>query len=89
MAPRKGLPRGDPFANRRTMELLLWIGILLTLAGVGVLGWCILAAWKVRGAGLPKAEVTARLQRVVAINLAALGLSALGLMAVIVALLLG
>ncbi len=71
------------------MTVMLWIGIVLTLAGVATLGWCILSAAGARRAGLPKAEMATRLQRIVAVNLAALGLSALGLMAVIVALLLG
>jgi hypothetical protein len=65
------------------MKLLIWIGAALTLLGVAGLMWCILMAMGARKAGLPDDQLRARLQKVVALNLAALGLSALGLMAVV------
>jgi hypothetical protein len=65
------------------MEFLIWGGAALTLGGVGGLVWCILLALKARKAGGSDAEIKARLQRIVAINLAALAVSALGLMAVV------
>jgi len=71
------------------MDYLLAGGIVLTLAGVALLFWCIFLAMKARISGLPDAEMKASLQKVVALNLGALALSALGLMAVVVALILG
>ena len=66
------------------METLIWIGAAITVAGLGLLLWCIYAIAKARGAGLPDAELRARLQRVVALNFGALGLSAIGLMTVVI-----
>lgn len=71
------------------MEWIIWIGTGLSLAGVGGLIWCILLALQARRAGLPEAEMRARLQQVVTYNLGALGLSVLGLMIVIAGILLG
>ncbi len=66
------------------MDILIGIGAVLALAGVAGLGWCIALALRARRAGLPEPELRARLQRVVAVNLGALGLSAIGLMLVVV-----
>jgi len=71
------------------MELLVWIGTALTLAGVAGLGWCIWRAARARRQGLDEAAMRLELQRVVTLNLAALGVSALGLMAVVAGILLG
>ncbi|MBL4927276.1 hypothetical protein [Fuscibacter oryzae] len=65
------------------MGLLIWIGAALTLAGIAGLVWCIVLAMRLRKAGLPDDALRARLQRVVMLNLGALGVSALGLMAVV------
>jgi hypothetical protein len=70
------------------MELLIWIGALLTLLGLAGLVWCILAALRARRAGLDDAAMKARLQRLVAMNLGALAFSALGLMMVVLGVLL-
>ncbi len=70
------------------MEALIWIGAALTLAGVVGLGWCIRMAVKARSAGLADDAMRAALQRVVTLNMAALGVSALGLMAVVAGILL-
>lgn len=70
------------------MESLIWIGAGLSLVGVGMLLWCIRLAMRARGPGLDDATRRARLQRVLAINMGALGLSALGLMMVVVGILL-
>jgi hypothetical protein len=70
------------------LQLLVPIGLLLTLAGLGGLGWCILQGLRIRRAALPPAEVHARLHRMLAINLAAVGLAALGLAALVAGLLL-
>ena len=71
------------------MDALVWIGTALSLAGIGGLMWCIRAVAKARRAGLDDAALRARLQQVVAWNLAALGVSALGLMLVVLGLFLG
>ena len=71
------------------MQALIWVGAAMTLVGVGGLGYCVLRAIRARRAGLDDAAMRAELQRVVAINMAALGVSALGLAAVVAGILLG
>jgi hypothetical protein len=66
------------------MEMIVWIGAALTLAGVGMLLWCIISVAKARRAGLSESELKTRLQKIVALNLAALAVSGLGLATVIV-----
>ena len=66
------------------MALVIWIGAVLTLAGVAGLVWCIVLALKAKRSGLADAAMKAALQRVVALNLGALALSGLGLMLVVV-----
>jgi hypothetical protein len=65
------------------MDMLIWIGAVVTLAGVALLLWCILAIARARKAGLPDAELRTKLQRVVVLNFGALLLSAIGLMMVV------
>ncbi|MGL4279556.1 MAG: hypothetical protein ACRCS0_04235 [Albidovulum sp.] len=65
------------------MDMLIWIGAAVTLAGVALLLWCILAIARARKAGLPDAELRAKLQRVVVLNFGALLMSAIGLMMVV------
>jgi hypothetical protein len=65
------------------MEPLIWAGAAVSLLGlVGIL-WCIVQAARARRAGLPDAELRARLQRVVLVNLGALLVSVIGLMLVV------
>ena len=71
------------------MQLLIWIGAGLTLLGVAGLGWCVRLAIKARRAKLDDTAMRAAMQRVVTLNLAALGLSGLGLAAVVIGILLG
>ena len=71
------------------MEILVWTGALVTLAGVAVLVWCIVAVQRARRQALDEAALKARLQKAVAMNTGALALSAVGLMIVIVGILLG
>ncbi len=71
------------------MELLVWIGAAITVLGLLGLAWCILQAAKARQANLDDAEMKARLQRLIALNLASVGVAGLGLMCVIVGLFLG
>ena len=65
------------------MEALIWIGTGLTVIGLAGLIWCIVIAARARREGLDNEAMRARLQRVVAMNLAALGVSAIGLMIVV------
>ncbi|MGY6410051.1 MAG: hypothetical protein ACXIUV_03360 [Alkalilacustris sp.] len=71
------------------MAALVWIGAAVTVAGLGGILWCILDTLHARRAGLGDDALRARMQRVVVVNLVALGASALGLMLVVVGLLLG
>ena len=61
------------------MPNLAFLGLLLALLGLGGLGWCIAQGVRIRRAGLPPAEIHARLHRLLAINLGSVGLAALGL----------
>lgn len=71
------------------MQVLIWAGAALTLIGLLGLGYCILRAARAKRAGLDDAAMRAELQRVVVINLAAVGVSALGLAAVVAGIVLG
>lgn len=71
------------------MQALIWAGTALTVVGLVGLGYCILRAARARRAGLDDAAMRAELQRVVVINLGAVGVSALGLAAVVAGILLG
>ena len=70
------------------MQALIWAGAALTVTGLAGLGYCILRATRAKRSGLDDAAMRAELQRVVAINLAAVGLSALGLAGVVAGILL-
>jgi len=71
------------------MQSLVYIGALLTLGGIALLLWCIAQVIKARKAQLSDEELRTRIQKVLPLNLAALGLSALGLGCVIAGVLLG
>ena len=64
------------------MEMLIIAGVVLTLGGVALLGYCILQALKAKKLGGTDEEISARLQKVVALNMVALMVSAIGLGAV-------
>jgi hypothetical protein len=66
------------------MEMIVWTGAALTLVGLGMLVWCIVAVAKAKRAGLPDEALKARLQKIVALNLGALAVSGIGLATVIV-----
>ena len=65
------------------MQSLIWIGTTISVIGLLGIVYCIVRVARLRRAGLPDAELRARLQMVVAINLGALLVSVLGLMCVI------
>jgi ABC-type nickel/cobalt efflux system permease component RcnA len=64
------------------MEMLIYVGVALTLAGVALLAYCIVQATKAKKLGGSDEDIRARLQKVVALNLVALMISAIGLGAV-------
>ena len=66
------------------MTLLIWAGAALTVLGLVGLIACIIMAMRARREGLTGPAMLARLQRVVAWNMAALAVSFLGLMGVVV-----
>lgn len=70
------------------MDWMIWLGAMVTLAGLAGLIWCIVTVTRARRAGLSDAALKARLQKVVALNLGALFLSVIGLMMVVVGILL-
>ncbi|MEQ9260335.1 MAG: hypothetical protein RIG84_14705 [Roseovarius sp.] len=71
------------------MELLVWLGAAVSLAGLGGLVWCILRVMRARRAGLSDEELRAVLRKVVPMNTGALLLSMLGLMMVVLGIMLG
>lgn len=66
---------------------LVAIGVLLTLAGLGGLIWCILTARKIQKGDIPEERAPAVLSRLSAINMASVGGATLGLAVVLLALL--
>ncbi|RBI74512.1 hypothetical protein DQW77_07465 [Roseovarius sp. TE539] len=70
------------------MEILIWMGASVSLAGLAGLVWCIVKVWKARKAGLADSDLRAVLRNVVPVNSAALFLSVIGLMMVVIGILL-
>jgi hypothetical protein len=71
------------------MDALIWTGAALALVGLAGIVGCIVAVARAKRAGLDDAALRARLQTVVAWNMASLLTSALGLGLVIAGALLG
>ena len=71
------------------MEALVWIGAALSLLGLCGIGWSVVLVIRARRAGLDDAELRARLNRVLPLNLGALFVSTIGLMCVVLGVLLG
>lgn len=71
------------------MHILIIIGAVLSLLGVAGLGYCVLLAMRAKREAQNPDEMRAKLQRVVAMNMGALGVSALGLMLVVAGIALG
>jgi len=71
------------------MEMLVWGGAAVSLAGLAGLVWCILKVWRLRRTGMSDAEMRAAVQGVLPVNLGALFLSVIGLMMVVVGITLG
>lgn len=70
-------------------DLLVLFGVLLTLAGFFGLILCIVRVIRARRQNLSDEEMRAVLQKVLPMNLAALGVSVLGLMLVVLGVFLG
>lgn len=66
------------------MQFLVVGGALLTLLGLGGLGWCILQGFRIRRGQLSAEEIRRRLNGLIALNLGSVALAGLGL-AVLVA----
>ena len=70
------------------MEILIWIGSILSLLGLVGLLWCIKTVLRAKKAATSDEELRMSLQKVVPFNMAALFLSAIGLMLVILGIML-
>ena len=70
------------------MEILIWIGSILSLLGLVGLLWCIQTVLQAKKAAVSDEELRMSLQKVVPFNMAALFLSAIGLMLVILGIML-
>jgi len=70
------------------MDWLIAPGIVVTLAGIGLLVWCIYRVWNAKRNGADDDTLRNVLQSVMPWNLGAMGISAIGLMMVVVGLLL-
>jgi len=71
------------------MELLIWVGAVISVVGIAGLVWCVMSAAKARREGLEGEDMNARLQSLVAMNMGALAVSSIGLMMVVIGILLG
>ena len=71
------------------MGFLIWIGLALTLLGLGGLGWCMRQAMQIRKTALPPAEAKNALQRVIVVNMGSMAFAFLGLALVVVGAVLG
>ena len=65
------------------MDMLVWAGAVVSLAGVAGLVWCIVFVVRLRKAGLDEATLRTRMHKAVLVNFAALAVSTLGLMMVV------
>ena len=70
------------------MEILIWIGSILSLLGLVGLFWCIRTVLRAKKTAVSDEELRMSLQKVVPFNMAALFLSAIGLMLVILGIML-
>jgi protein-S-isoprenylcysteine O-methyltransferase Ste14 len=70
------------------MEILIWIGTILSLLGLVGLLWCIRTVLRAKKTAVSDNELRISLKKVVPLNMAALFLSAIGLMLVILGILL-
>lgn len=70
------------------MELLIWMGSILSILGLVGLFWCIKTVLKAKKLATSDDELRSSLRRAVPLNMASLFLSALGLILVILGIML-
>lgn len=70
------------------MEILIWIGSILSILGLVGLFWCIKTVLTAKKNATSDEQLRDSLQKIVPLNMAALFLSAIGLMLVILGILL-
>lgn len=71
------------------MEIVVWIGAVLSVIGLAGIIYSIITIVKAKRANLSDEEIRARVSKVLPINLGALLISMIGLMAVVVGVMLG
>ena len=71
------------------MELLIWIGAVVSVIGLAGIVGCVVAVARAKRKNLDDTAMRAQLQKIVVWNLGSLLVSALGLMMVIVGIFLG
>ena len=71
------------------MEILVWIGGALTLAGLCGVLWSLVAVMRARRTETDDAALRARLARILPVNLGALGVSVIGLLLVMLGIFFG
>ena len=65
------------------MDILIWTGAIVSMAGLAGLVWCILRVIRARRAGLDDEALREEVRKVVPLNMGALFVSVIGLMMVI------
>ena len=70
------------------MEILIWIGSILSILGLVGLFWCIKTVLKAKKLANSDEQLSDSLRKIVPLNMAALFLSAIGLMLVILGIIL-
>ena len=70
------------------MEILIWIGSILSILGLVGLFWCIKTVLTAKKNATTDEQLRDSLQKIVPLNMAALFLSAIGLMLVILGIIL-
>ena len=70
------------------MEILIWIGSILSILGLVGLFWCIKTVLKAKKNATSDEQLRDSLQKIVPLNMAALFLSAIGLMIVVLGIIL-
>jgi uncharacterized alpha/beta hydrolase family protein len=70
------------------MEILIWIGSILSILGLVGLFWCIKTVLTAKKNATSDQQLRDSLQKIVPLNMAALFLSAIGLMLVILGIIL-
>lgn len=70
------------------MEFLIYIGGVFVALGLGGIGYCVVAAVKIKREKSDPKDETVKLQRLVAWNMGSLGMSAMGLSMIVIGMLL-